>query len=61
VQRFEDAWRVTGWYERRWVVEEYHKAQKTGCRIEDMQFTTPTGWTSDRVAVGRGRDTPEPA
>ncbi len=31
---------MTGWYERRWVVEEYHKAQKTGCRIEDMQFTT---------------------
>jgi len=40
VQTFEDAWRVTGWYERRWVVEEFHKAQKTGCRIEDMQFTT---------------------
>jgi Transposase DNA-binding len=40
VERFEDALRVTGWYERRWVVEEFHKAQKTGCRIEDMQFTT---------------------
>lgn len=40
VRTFEDAWRVTGWYERRWVVEEYHKAQKTGCRTEDMQFTT---------------------
>jgi len=40
VQRFEDALRVTGWYERRWVAEEYHKAQKTGCRVEDMQFTT---------------------
>jgi hypothetical protein len=40
VQAFEDAFRVTGWYERRWVIEEYHKAQKTGCRIEDMQFTT---------------------
>lgn len=40
VRTFEDAWRVTGWYERRWVVEEYHKAQKTGCQIEDMQFTT---------------------
>src|SRR5215213_2530612 len=40
VRGFDDAWRVTGWYERRWVVEEYHKAQKTGCRIEDMQFTT---------------------
>jgi hypothetical protein len=40
VETFEDALRVTGWYERRWVVEEYHKAQKTGCRVEDMQFTT---------------------
>ena len=36
---FEDAWRVVEWYERRWVVEEYHKAMKTGCRIEDLQFT----------------------
>lgn len=35
-----DAWRVTGWYEKRWIVEEYHKAKKTGCRIEDMQFTS---------------------
>ena len=40
VQVFEDAWRVGGWYERRWIVEEYHKSQKTGCQIEDMQFTT---------------------
>jgi len=40
VQTFKDAWRVTGWYERRWIVEELHKAKKTGCRIEDMQFTT---------------------
>jgi hypothetical protein len=40
VRTLADAWRVTGWYERRWIVEEYHKAQKTGCQIEDMQFTT---------------------
>jgi hypothetical protein len=40
VQTFDDAWRVTSWYERRWIVEEYHKAKKTGCQIEDMQFTT---------------------
>jgi hypothetical protein len=40
VRTFEDAWRVTGWYERRWIVEELHKAKKTGCQIEDMQFTT---------------------
>lgn len=40
VNTFDDAWRITGWYERRWIVEEFHKAKKTGCRIEDMQFTT---------------------
>ena len=40
VQTFEDAWRVAGWYERRWIIEEYHKSKKTGCQIEDMQFTT---------------------
>ena len=40
VRTFEDAWRVTGWYEQRWKVEELHKAKKTGCGIEDMQFTT---------------------
>jgi hypothetical protein len=40
VSTFDDAWRVTSWYERRWTVEEYHKALKTGCQIEDMQFTT---------------------
>lgn len=34
-----DAWRVAAWYERRWIIEEYHKSLKTGCRIEDLQFT----------------------
>jgi hypothetical protein len=28
------------WYARRPVVEEYHKAQKTGCGIEQLQFGT---------------------
>lgn len=26
------------WYERRWIVEDFHKGQKTGCRIESLQF-----------------------
>jgi hypothetical protein len=30
---------VVGWYECRWIIEEYHKAQKTGCGIENPQFT----------------------
>ena len=39
VVALDDAWRVISWYEQRWVIEEYHKAMKTGCRIEDVQFT----------------------
>jgi hypothetical protein len=39
VKTFADAWRVTAWYECRWVVEEYHKGMKTGCGIETLQFT----------------------
>jgi len=35
-----DAWERVEWYCARWVIEEYHKAQKTGCSIEDPQFTT---------------------
>ncbi len=34
------AWEKSGWYECRWIVEEYHKAQKTGCGIEGLQFRT---------------------
>jgi Transposase DNA-binding len=33
-----DAHRCVSWYERRPIVEEYHKGMKTGCRIESMQF-----------------------
>lgn len=36
----EEARRVVGWYECRWIVEEYHKGMKTGCSIESPQFTT---------------------
>lgn len=36
----EDAWERVSWYECRWVIEEDHKAQKTGCAIEDLQFTS---------------------
>ena len=33
-----EAWERVSWYECRWIIEEYHKAQKTGCAIEEMQF-----------------------
>lgn len=39
VQCFEDAYRVVEWYECRWIIEEFHKGKKTGCKIESPQFT----------------------
>jgi len=34
-----DALERIEWYRMRWIIEEYHKAQKTGVEIENMQFT----------------------
>lgn len=36
----ESAWEKSDWYGCRPMVEEYHKCQKTGCQIEDLQFET---------------------
>lgn len=33
------AWQRVDWYERRSIIEEYHKGMKTGCGIERLQFT----------------------
>ena len=40
VATFEEAWLMIGYYELRWLVEEYHKALKTGCRTESPQLKT---------------------
>jgi hypothetical protein len=40
VETTKDAWERVQWYECRWGIEEYHKVLKTGCGIEQMQFTT---------------------
>lgn len=37
-----DAEQRVDWYECRPIVEDYHKAQKTGCGIETLQFTEAT-------------------
>lgn len=34
------AWEKCDWYACRWMIEEYHKAMKTGCQVEDLQFRT---------------------
>jgi hypothetical protein len=37
---FEEAWTVIEYYEKRPVVEEFHKALKTGGRVEERQYET---------------------
>lgn len=34
---------VLGYYEKRWVIEEYHKCLKTGCKMESRQLETADG------------------
>jgi len=34
VETFDAAWTIITYYECRWLIEEYHKALKTGCRVQ---------------------------
>lgn len=34
LKTFDDAWRIVEYYECRWLIEEYHKALKTGCSVQ---------------------------
>jgi hypothetical protein len=45
VETLAEALAISKYYECRFVVEEYHKAQKTGCQIEDLQFETAQALT----------------
>ena len=38
VETVAQAWERVGWYRRRWIVEDYHQALKTGCRMEERQL-----------------------
>ena len=40
VATFEDAWQVIEYYEARWMVEELHKAMKSGCGMKMRQLKT---------------------
>jgi hypothetical protein len=40
VKDFEGAWVVIEYYEKRWLIEEWHKALKTGCRVTERQLKT---------------------
>lgn len=38
VETLDQALEIIAWYTRRWVGEEFHKAWKTGCRIEQRRL-----------------------
>src|SRR5690349_13748964 len=38
VESLDQALEIISWYSQRWVVEEFHKAWKTGCRAEQRQL-----------------------
>jgi hypothetical protein len=40
VESFAAAWRVIEYYECRWLIEEYHKALKTGCSVQERELRT---------------------
>ena len=40
-----DAKRLMGYYKKRWKIEELHKAQKTGCRLERSQLHDEAAFT----------------
>lgn len=40
VDSFDDAWQIIEFYEQRWLIEEFHKAMKTGCRLESRQYAS---------------------
>ena len=43
VETLGGAMEVIGYYEKRWLIEEWHKALKTGCRVEGRQLQTSGG------------------
>ena len=40
VTNLEEAQVVIGYYKKRWLIEEFHKALKTGCSLEARQYQT---------------------
>lgn len=42
IETAEQVLRVIEWYRRRWMIEEYFKALKTGCRLEERQMDSAT-------------------
>jgi hypothetical protein len=44
VKSLDQALEIVAWYTRRWIVEEFHKAWKTGCRARSAGSRKRIGW-----------------
>ena len=44
IETVEQVWRVVDLYRRRWVIEEFFKALKTGCALESRLLSTLESW-----------------
>lgn len=40
INNFTEAYQITEWYSARWIIEDYHKALKSGMKIEELQLDT---------------------
>lgn len=40
INDFNEAYQITQWYSARWIIEDYHKALKSGMKIEELQLDT---------------------
>lgn len=38
INSYEDAIQCIKYYTKRWIIEEFHRVLKTGCRVEEMQY-----------------------
>jgi hypothetical protein len=38
VHQVAQAYERVDWYEKRWIIEDFHKGMKTGCNIQSLQF-----------------------
>ena len=55
VESFEDAWRIMGYYEKRWLIEEWHKAEdRLPCGVPAVEMQGRFG-ENHRIAERRGR------
>ena len=52
VSNLNEAWKVIEYYERRWLIEEYHKALKTGCQVEARQLHGKSGLEAITALLG---------